>query len=286
VALPVTLFVVTCLSTFWAGSAGWQPLEQGASLGFRQVVLRNWDQGLVYMACVLAILLTHELGHFIATLVYRVPASLPMFIPFPMSPIGTMGAVIVMDGRVPNRRQIFDIGIAGPIAGLVAALPILCVGISRLDLAGAAYGIERYDCPLLIMWLAHWLRPELGVLGEIRPSQLNPYFMAGWVGLLITGLNMFPVSQLDGGHVTYALFRRRAHWIARGVVFVAILYIVAAEAAFWAPMLLLVILLGTDHPPTADDRVQLGPLRAALGYASLLIPLVCFPPRGIILTTF
>jgi membrane-associated protease RseP (regulator of RpoE activity) len=280
------LFVVTCVSTFWAGAAGWQPLEQAASLGFRQVVLRNWDQGLIYMACVLAVLLTHELGHFFATIIYRVPASLPMFIPFPMSPIGTMGAVIVMDGRVPNRRQIFDIGIAGPIAGLVAALPILCVGIWRLDLQGAVYGIERYDCPLLIEWLARWLRPELGVLGEIRPSQLNPYFMAGWVGLLITGLNMFPVSQLDGGHVTYALFRRRAHWIARTVVFLAILYIVAAEAAFWAPMLLLVILLGTDHPPTADDRVKLGPLRAALGYASLLIPLVCFPPRGIILTTF
>ena len=197
-----------------------------SALDFRRVVLRNWDQGLIYMTCVVGILLMHEMGHFLATVLYRIPASLPMFIPFPITPIGTMGAVIGMDGRLANRKEIFDIGIAGPIAGLVAAIPILWVGIMQLDLAGPVYGMERYDCPLLVEWMIGVLRPDQGIVSEIRTSQLNAYFMAGWVGLLITGLNMLPVSQLDGGHVIYTLFGRRAHWIARGFVFAAILYIV------------------------------------------------------------
>ncbi len=286
VTLPVVLFVVTCLSTFWAGVTGWQPMLFDSPFEFRRLILRNWDQGLIYMTCVLAILLTHELGHFFATVLYRIPASLPMFIPFPITPIGTMGAVIGMDGRIANRKEIFDIGIAGPIAGLVAAIPILWIGIAHLDLSGPVYGMERYDCPLLIEWMIRWLRPDQGWVTEIRTSQLNAYFMAGWVGLLITGLNMLPVSQLDGGHVIYALFGRRAHWIARGFVFIAILYIVVGDALIWSPMVVLVILLGTDHPPTADDSVQLGTFRTLLGYLSLLIPLLCFPPRGIMLTTF
>jgi Zn-dependent protease len=282
VALPVILFAVTCLSTFWAGVTDWQPLAPDA----RRIAIGNWDQGLIYMACVLAILLTHELGHFFATVWYRVPASLPIFIPFPITPIGTMGAVIGMDARIANRKEIFDIGIAGPLAGLVAAVPILGMGIMQLDLAGPAFGSERYDCPLLIEWMIRWLRPEAGIVSEIRSSQLNAFFMAGWVGLLITGLNMLPVSQLDGGHVIYALFGRRAHWIARGFILAAILYVVLGDALIWSPMLILVILLGTDHPPTADDSVELGGWRATLGYLSLLIPVLCFPLRGITMDAF
>ena len=139
VALPVLLFAVTCLSTFFAGATSWQPLlalaDSGVwgTVGWRQLLIRNWDQGLIYMGCVLAILLTHEMGHFVATLLYRIPASLPFFIPFPVAPIGTMGAVIGMEGQRADRRGIFDIGLAGPLAGLIAAAPILWLGIMRLD---------------------------------------------------------------------------------------------------------------------------------------------------------
>ncbi len=286
VGLPLFLFVVTCISTFWAGATGWQPMLIDSPLDFRRIVLRNWDQGLIYMGCVLAILLTHEMGHFLATLLYRIPASFPMFIPFPITPIGTMGAVIGMDGQRADRKEIFDIGLAGPIAGLVAAIPILWIGIMQLDFDAAAYGSERYDCPLLMRWMVAWMRPEHAGLTDVRTSQLNAYFMAAWVGMLITGLNMLPVSQLDGGHVVYALFGRRAHWIARGFVLFAILFVVFGESMIWAPMIILVILLGTDHPRTADDRVRLGPVRIALGCASLLIPLLCFPPYGIRIVTF
>jgi Zn-dependent protease len=282
VALPLVLFAITCVSTFWAGATDWQPVSYDA----RRIALGHWDQGLVYMACVLAILLTHELGHFFATVWYRIPASLPIFIPFPITPIGTMGAVIGMDGRIANRKEIFDIGIAGPLAGLLAAVPILWMGILQLDLSGPVRGMERYDCPLLIEWMIRALRPEAGWVSEIRSGQLNAYFMAGWVGLLITGLNMLPVSQLDGGHVIYALFGRRAHWIARGFIFASILYIVLGDSLIWSPMVILVILLGTDHPPTADDSVRLGGRRATLGYLSLLIPILCFPLRGITMIAF
>jgi membrane-associated protease RseP (regulator of RpoE activity) len=126
-----------------------------------------------------------------------------------------------------------------------------------------------------------WLRPGVGAVSEVRTGQLNAYFMAGWVGLLITGLNMLPVSQLDGGHVIYALFGRRAHWIARAFVFLAIAFVVFGDSMIWAPMIVLVVLLGTDHPPTSNDYVSLGNFRIGLGLLSLLIPVLCFPPYGI-----
>jgi membrane-associated protease RseP (regulator of RpoE activity) len=112
-------------------------------------------------------------------------------------------------------------------------------------------------------------------------SQLNPYFMAGWVGFLITGLNMLPVSQLDGGHVIYTLFGKRAHWIARGFMLLAIGFIIYNQAWMWSLMVVLVLLIGTDHPPTRDDTVRLGWFRTVLGCLSLSIPLLCFAPNVI-----
>lgn len=286
VTLPVLLFLITCVSTFWAGSTNWQPLGVQNEIGARRMVLRHWDQGLIYMGCVLAILLTHEMGHFIATVRYRIPASMPLFIPCPITPIGTMGAVIAMDGRSANRREIFDVGIAGPLAGLFVAIPILFVGIMKLDPALPGFGGERYDCPLLVEMMSRWLHPGQPALSQLYPNQINAFFMAGWVGLLITGLNMLPVSQLDGGHITYALFGQRAHWIARGFIFAAILFAVFGNAIIWSPMIILVILLGTDHPPTANDYVQLGRFRTVLGWLSLIIPILCFPPYGIMMDPF
>jgi Zn-dependent protease len=228
ITLPLILFFLTCVSTFVAGATGWMPgeylmgpvrptLEPDPYLfiAARRMLLEHWQEGLIYMGCVLAILLTHEMGHFVMTVIYQVRASLPLFIPFPISPLGTMGAVIAMDGSKADRRQIFDIGLAGPLAGLVVAVPVIWIGASQLDLATPPQGY-RFGLPLAARYLLEHLqpgmyRPDMGV----AVNQLNPYFMAGWVGLLVTGLNMMPVSQLDGGHVMYALFGRGAHWMAR-----------------------------------------------------------------------
>jgi len=280
VRLPLMLFLATCASCFLVGVTDWDP----GLLELRRAVIRNWDQGLIYTGCVLAILLAHEMGHFLMTLRYRVPASFPYFIPMPITPIGTMGAVIGMDGMRADRRKMFDIGLAGPLAGLAVAVPVLWIGVMQLDLnPQSADGRWAFDLPWGIrLLMQHLHTPGYHETVMVTSGQCNPYFMAGWVGLLVTGLNMLPISQLDGGHVSYALFGRRAHWIARGFIFLAIGFVVFGGGAIWWPMLLLVSFIGTDHPPTADDTAELGPVRIVLGYVSLLIRLFCFPPIGLI----
>lgn len=291
-ALPIVLFLLTCVSTFWAGASHWQPqfslggTSVAEDVAWRQAVFSHYGQGLVYMFSVLAILMTHEMGHFLTTLWYRIPASLPYFIPFPASPLGTMGAVIGMRAHQADRKQIFDIGLAGPIAGLMVAIPIIYLGILRLEQLPGPLSGEIYDCPLLVRWMIQTLRPDLGIVTTLRTSQLNAFFMAGWVGMLITGLNMVPMSQLDGGHVAYALFGRRAHWFARISLLAAIVFVVLAKAHIWTLMIVLVTLMGTDHPPTSNDRIRLGWGRFVLGCFSLAIPVLCFPPHGLIAVAY
>jgi membrane-associated protease RseP (regulator of RpoE activity) len=109
----------------------------------------------------------------------------------------------------------------------------------------------------------------------------NPLFVAGWVGFLITGLNMLPISQLDGGHVIYCLFGRRSRWIARGMLVGAMIFIVVAKAYAWALMVLIILFIGPDHPPTRNDHVRLGFFRVLLGLLSLAIPILCLPAQPI-----
>lgn len=283
--LSIILFIATCLSTFWVGAADWRPVDYMSSIGeMLQVMAANWQQGLTYMGAVLAILITHEMGHFVQTVRHHIPASFPLCIPVPFNAIGTMGAVIGMDGLRANRKEIFDIGVAGPLAGLVVAVPILWIGVDRLDLGRPPQPneIQLYN-PLIVQWMLSYLHPQWAETAWVGISQVNPFFMAGWVGMLITGLNMLPISQLDGGHTIYGLFGKDAHKIARAFVIVAILYVVLnlEQAAIWTPMLILVILMGIDHPPTSDDSVELDNWRWMIGVWSLGIPIICFPLLGL-----
>jgi membrane-associated protease RseP (regulator of RpoE activity) len=315
VLLPIVLFLASCASTFWVGTtflvsreiesdairtglataaeraqadpelakdpAALASIREQASLLY--VIQHNYPSGLTYMSAVIGILLCHEMGHFLQALRHRVPASLPFFIPMPIGPIGTMGAVIGMNGLQADRRELFDIGITGPIAGLVVAIPITWFGIMQAEVAPpvdplASGGMIMHD-PWLVKQMIAYLRPEVPPGRELL---LNPLLLAGWVGMLVTGLNMMPVSQLDGGHVIYSLFGRRiAHAIAKIFVMVAVLYIIFAEASMWMVMLVLVIVMGATHPPTADDSVELTLPQKIVGYASLAIPFLCFPPQGI-----
>ncbi len=284
--LPIVLFVATCLSTFWVGAAKYHPLDtMGNPSAMWAVIQSNWVEGLTYMGAVLAILLTHEMGHFLQTVRHGIPASYPLCIPVPFNPIGTMGAVISMDGMRADRKQIFDIGIAGPLAGLVVAIPILWVGVQQLDLTTDVGPREiQLNSPVIVTWMMEYLHPEWNDKSDwIAISQVNPWFMAGWVGMLITGLNMLPISQLDGGHTLYGLFGPRAQSYARAFLVVAIAYVVInlEQAAIWSPMLILVILMGVNHPKTANDKVELDDVRWILGMASLSIPILCFPLLGL-----
>lgn len=296
--LPLNLFILTCFSTFLAGATQWhtwqflitEPVQAGSLIPLRTAILVHWQDGLIYAACVLSILLTHEMGHFLATLYYRIPASFPYFIPLPViSPIGTMGAVIGMDGMRADRREMFDIGIAGPLAGLVIAIPITWIGITRLDLTVPVSGPYQFDSPLAVRLMMDAAQPEGYQPGQMTAhSQLNPFFMAGWVGLLVTGLNMMPVGQLDGGHITYALFGKRAHWIARAFMGVAILAMIVGAASLGLALMvgLVLFMIGTDHPPTSDDTAHLGISRKLLGFLSLAIPILCFAPKLIVPITY
>ncbi len=280
--LPAMLFLATCASTFWTGATDWLPmLYMDDPQAAAAVVAQNWGQGLLYMAAVLGILAAHEMGHFLMAVRYKIPTTLPFFIPVPFFPVGTMGAVIGMQGTQADRRQMFDLGIAGPLAGLVVAIPVACYGAWQLDPSPQYHLGFQFHNPLLIRWMIQWLRPEILNPAALDMGGMNACLMAGWVGMLVTGLNMLPISQLDGGHVTYGLLGRRAHMLARAFLIVAILFILATETYAWVLMLVLVILMGTDHPPTANDQMSLDRPRRYLGWSSLLIPVLCFPPMGV-----
>ena len=287
--LPLVLFLATCFFTFAAGTYRWQPLIFGMQVDAtgnenwnlaqtRHQIAENWQNGLIYMSCVMAILLAHEMGHFLMTVRYRVPASYPIFLPVPIMLTGTMGAVIGMEGFRANRRQMFDIGLAGPLAGLVLTIPMVWIGIKMGDTVRSDNNPFVFADPLVARWFSHWL----GTTWTQSSGPHNPVYMAGWVGMLVTGLNMLPVSQLDGGHVIYALFLKRSHWIARAFLLTAMAFVVVSGQYSWTLMVVIVTLIGVDHPPTSNDRVPLGPVRIILGTLSLVIPVLCFTPFRIV----
>jgi membrane-associated protease RseP (regulator of RpoE activity) len=267
--LPVLLFVATCLSTFFVGfvpSGNW---------------LVGIAEGLRYAVPVMLILICHEMGHFIQAHRYGVYASLPYFIPMPFSPIGTLGAVIAMEPRMGGRRALFDIGITGPLAGLVPTLIFLVVGLKHSTLAvPSKNALFYFGDPLLFQFLAEWI---LGPIPKGHVVAADPMAFAGWVGLLVTSLNLIPIGQLDGGHILYAILRKRAHKVATLLLFSALFLVVWQWESLgnWSLMLVLLILLGPIHPPTADDDEPLGMGRMLLGWLTLAFIIVGFTPMPI-----
>jgi membrane-associated protease RseP (regulator of RpoE activity) len=251
VLLPIVLFLATCYTTYRVG-------------------------GFIYAGPMLFILLCHEFGHYLQARRYHVPASLPYFIPMPAGPLGTMGAVIAMSGRFGNRRSLYDIGITGPLAGLVPTLILAVVGLQMSTLGPIPTdGGTVLGEPLLFKALSHWIWGELPANQDIM---LHPLAYAGWVGILITSVNLFPIGQLDGGHVLYALLREKAHFVATLVLGLALVAVVWTHSMQWSLMLLLLILMGPKHPPTANDHVPLGTGRIILGWLTLLFPIIGFTP--------
>jgi membrane-associated protease RseP (regulator of RpoE activity) len=247
------LFIATCLSTYLTG-------------------------GFTFTLTLMLILTTHEMGHFLQAVRYGVPTSLPYFIPMPLSPIGTMGAVIAMRAHMGDRKTLFDIGITGPLAGLVPTLTCSIVGLSLSKVVAVAGQREALSLgePLLFKFLAYL------TFGPLKPTEdvlLHPVAYAGWVGILITALNLVPIGQLDGGHVLYALLRRRTHPVAVGLLMAALLAMVLWGYWGWSLMLFLLTLMGPRHPPTANDQVAIGIGRTILGWLTLSFVIVGFTPQ-------
>lgn len=250
--LPLILFAATCVSTYLTG--GW-----------------------AFCLALMATLTAHEMGHFLQAKRYGVPASLPYFIPMPFSPIGTMGAVIAMRGNMGNRRSLFDIGITGPLAGLVPALAFCLIGLSLSDVQPVVDTTPRLTLgePLIFHLLTYWM---FGPMPAGMDVFLHPIAFAGWVGIFVTALNLIPIGQLDGGHVLYALLRRKAHVVSAMLLMAAMTAVVLWGYWAWTLMILLLLMFGPSHPPTANDDMELGMGRTVLGYLTLLFVIIGFTP--------
>src|SRR6267142_6894320 len=242
--------------------------------------------GATFAAALLAILLSHEMGHYLACRYYGVSATLPFFIPAPpLFLAGTFGAFIKIRSPIPSRRALFDIGLAGPLAGFVVALPLSVIGILSVQppLPPNGVGIIFND-PLLFRLLARVLHVPLD-----PNSPINPYYMAAWIGLLVTSLNLMPVGQLDGGHGTFAGFGPRVHKLLGRLAFVTMAAI-ALLGYFWhgSPSgflftILLAIMLKVRHP-TPDQMEPLGTARIIVAIVTIIVFALSFWPFPITLT--
>lgn len=277
VLTPVALFLATVFTTLWAGAyQAKTDLSQGA-----------WDfllsdpsallAGIPFAGTLLAILVTHEFGHYILSRIHRVPASLPLFIPGPPHFIGTFGAIIRMRSPILSRKALFDIGVAGPIAGFIVALVALVVGLhlSKVVADVESYGLHLGE-PLLLQFLS-WV-----VIGPIPYGYdvvLHPIGFAAWFGLFVTSLNLIPIGQLDGGHVAYALWGDRQRTMALAVLGLLIgLGFMPGGWPGWFVWAGMAGIFGLAHPPVRDPQQELGSARVWVGWGALAIFVLTFAP--------
>jgi len=283
--LALLLLGLTFLTTTAMGAA-WQLAGTDSDplswLGWKALLL-PWTNpealraGLSFSLPVMFILLCHELGHYIACRRYGIAATLPYFLPAPLG-LGTFGAFIKIRSPIRGKRELFDIGIAGPIAGFVALLPFLVVGVLQAhpaslqdlppDATQSVLGIN-----LLTLGALKLLRPDVSLA---TPLEVGPFWLAAWVGMLATSLNLLPLSQLDGGHILYAVtgrLQRRLAWPLWAVLLgLALLW------PGWILWTLIVLVMGLRHPPVWDEATPLSSRRRLLAVVALLILVLCFMP--------
>jgi membrane-associated protease RseP (regulator of RpoE activity) len=270
--LNLALFAATVLTTLFVGAlmAGADPLGQPAEL------LR----GVPFSASLLLILGVHELGHYLTARAYGVSVSLPYFVPLPIPPMGTMGAIIRMRSPIPNRRVLFDIGMAGPLAGLILAVPITVIGLmlSRVTMVSASHG----DGVTIVFGssLAFHLLERLvvGSLPQGHDILLHPIALAGWLGMFVTALNLMPLSQLDGGHIAYAALGRRHRAVVYSFLGVMVVLFLASGWYGWLIWIGVAIVLGLRHPPPLDDLTPLDARRWVMAGVALVLLVMLTTP--------
>jgi membrane-associated protease RseP (regulator of RpoE activity) len=277
--LHLLLFLLTVLTTTWVGAGHYL----GFTADFAEIetippVLTLVAKGFWYSGTILLILGAHELGHYFACRYYQVDASLPFFIPAWGILTGTFGAFIRIREPIPSKRMLFDIGIAGPIAGFLFAVPALLVGVamSRVAVVPPDFpGLELGE-PLLfraVSW-AIW-----GAIPDGSSLNLHPMGFAAWFGLLATALNLFPVGQLDGGHIAYAVLGPRSTIVTLVMVAVAVGLTVffSLSWAVWTVLLVvMLVMFGPRHPRTLDEDLPLDDTRRWLAVFAVIMFVLCF----------
>jgi membrane-associated protease RseP (regulator of RpoE activity) len=308
-ARHTTLFLLTALTMTWAGVTFMLPFTDlepslaapAAPLDYLLYVPKYYllalaaegsfalahphfiAEGLKFAAALLSILLAHESGHYVACRLYGVDATLPFFIPMPPPFMaGTLGAFIKIRSPIPSRRALFDIGVAGPLAGFLVIIPVACLALLTAAPAPplpADGGVIIFNDPLLLRLLAG----PLGV-GNLEGLGPNPFYFAAWIGLLVTSLNLLPVGQLDGGHAVYAVLGLRVHRHAGRVAFLSMLAL-APLGWLWHGVpsgflyvVLLFIMLRVPHPQPLDEREALGSARTAVALVTLAVFALSFIP--------
>lgn len=284
------LLVLTILSTTFVGSLHWLEFAAQAHL---QYELIDWPgrllRGFWYSGTILAILGCHELGHYLACRYYDVDASLPFFLPAPFL-TGTLGAFIRIREPIPSKRMLFDIGIAGPLAGFVIAVPMLFMGLAMSTVVpsppaevvgffGESDALQLGE-PLLFK-LAGWF--VAGPLPDGSTFNLHPVAFAAWFGLIATFLNLFPLGQLDGGHISYAVLGSKSSHVTLLAIAGAVVLTIFSPGLFvWTGLMILMLWrFGRHHPRTFDEAVPLDRSRTLLALVAVLIFILCFTPAPI-----
>ena len=286
--VPVVLLCATAVSTFLIGTM--QEASGAASLLDGVLHFARNPASLLrpasYAAAIMGVLLAHEMGHYIAARRRGVDQSLPYFIPFP-SLLGTLGAVIVMRSTPRTRSQLFDVAVSGPLAGLLVAVPLAIYGLIHStpidpELAQRASGTLWLGNSLLFLALEHVFSPAGDMI------ILHPVGFAAWAGLLVTALNLIPASQLDGGHIMYAVFGARAHRLV-AIFVIASLFGLGWRYSFQVDRFLpdgmiwllwggLLFAFGRRHPPVMEERQPLDKKRRLLAALMLLVFVLTFVP--------
>lgn len=287
--LHALLLALTIGTTTLVGVSHW--VEFAASSG-RPYDLAWWAlglRGLWYSGTILAILGCHELGHYLACRYYDVDASLPFFLPAPLL-TGTLGAFIRIREPIPSKRMLFDIGIAGPLAGFVVAVPAIFLGLAMstvvpsppvqvVRIFDAADGLQLGE-PLLFK-LAGWT--IAGTLDDRHTFNLHPVAFAAWFGMIATFLNLFPLGQLDGGHISYAVLGNRSSKVTLVAIAGAVILTIFSPGLFlWTSMMVVMLWrFGRHHPRTFDEDVPLDTTRRWMALVAVVIFVLCFTPAPI-----
>jgi len=284
------LLLLTVASTTFVGAMHWMDFATQARMSYDQV---GWvgllGRGLWYSGTILAILGCHELGHYLACRYYDVDASLPFFLPAPFL-TGTLGAFIRIREPIPSKRMLFDIGIAGPIAGFVVAVPALFIGLALSTVVpspptevvgffGPADGLQLGE-PLLFKF-ASWVMA--GPIEQGWSLNLHPVAFASWFGMIATFLNLFPLGQLDGGHISYAVLGPRSSKITLVAIAGAIILTIFSPGLFvWTGLMVIMLWrFGRHHPRTFDEAVPIDRSRKILALVAVVIFILCFTPAPI-----
>jgi membrane-associated protease RseP (regulator of RpoE activity) len=303
------MFALTLVSMLYAGALAAVAASGSESLlQYFLLPLYNLRAGIPFAVSLLAILLAHEFGHYLAARYHKTHVTLPYFIPLPISPLGTMGAFIRLKEPPKNKRVLLDIGVAGPLAGLVVAIPVLLYGLSlstvslinvppggglQLEGNSIVYLLSKYavfgqllpspasyqGLSPLLYWVRYFFTGQPLPIGGLD-VMISPVAWAGWAGLLVTALNLIPAGQLDGGHLLYVLAGKRAKILWPFIL--GGLFLLGFAWSGWWLWALLILVLGRIYAEPLDQITTLDPGRKAVAIAGLVIFFLVFTPVPLI----